>query len=173
MRDHVQRMRNQGVVLETRAPRRLNCTMEVMSKRDWDCLDRRVSTVIVGDNCCNEESLTKLDLSGFVNLRELKVGSECFVNVKEVTLAELSELESVEIGSKSFVVLKGSSDDLNGRFHLKNCPKLQSLTIGDYSFSFYSVIEIKHVDALEVIEISKGNVHCYNFRYASLELKSD
>ena len=169
-------MRNQGVVLETRAPRRLNCTMEVMSKRDWDRLDRRVSTIIVGDNCCNEESLTELDLSGFVNLRELKVGNECFESVEEVRLAELAELESVEIGEYCFTWCRNTWDIAPNSecfFYLKNCPKLKSLKMGRYSFSDYTVIEIENVDALEVIEMGEMNEWSCEFSYASLELKSN
>ena len=140
----------------------------ISCKRDWDCADKRVGVIKVSDKCCNEEGLRELDLSGFVNLRELKVGDECFENVNEVKLIGLNELESVEIGMNSFTQHKnGGGKDPNRHFYLKNCPKLKSLKMGRYSFSDYSVIEIENVDALEVIEM--GYV---NFAYASLELKS-
>ena len=61
---------------------------------------------------------------------------------------------------------------LNRDFYLKNCPKLKSLRIGEYSFSDYSVCEIESVDALEVIEMGDLNEESRNFYYASLELKS-
>ena len=168
-------MRNQGVVSETRAPRRLNCTMEVMSKRDWDCLDRRVSTVIVGDKCCNEESLTKLDLSGFVNLRELKVVNECFENVKRVALIGLSQLERVVVGKNSFTKTKNEmpKSDPNRCFYLDNCPMLKSLRVGCYSFSDYTVCEIENVDALEIIEMGELDERSLNFHSASLVLNSN
>ena len=44
--------------------------------------------------------------------------------------------------------------------------------MGRYSFSDYSVIEIKNVDALEVIEMGDLNDWSYCFYNASLELKS-
>ena len=146
----------------------------ISCKRDWDCVDKRVGVIEVSDGCCNEEGLMELDLSGFVNLRELKVGNECFENVKEVKLIGLSELESVEIGMNSFTKNKNSGDnDPNRHFYLKNCPKLKSLKMGRYSFSDYSVCEIENVDALEVIEIGDLNEESRNFYYAaSLELKS-
>ena len=142
-------------------------------KSDWDCVDKRVGVIEVSDKCCNEEGLKELDLSGFVNLRELKVGDECFEYVNEVKLIGLSELESVVIGMNSFTKEKNSSGkDPNRHFYLKDCPKLKSLNMGRYSFSDYSVIEIENVDALEVIEIGGLKKKSNNFLYASLELKS-
>ena len=142
-------------------------------KSDWDCVNKHVGVIEVSDKCCNEEGLKELDLSGLMNLRELKVGNECFENVKEVKLIGLSELESVVIGMKSFTKVKyGSSYDPNRHFHLKDCPKLKSLKMGRFSFSDHSVCEIENVDALEVIEIGDLNEVSYNFFYASLELKS-
>ena len=78
----------------------------ISCKRDWDCVDTRVvESIEVSDKCCNEKGLKELDLRGFVNLRELKVGDECFMYVNEVKLIGLSELESVCIGSKSLTKL--------------------------------------------------------------------
>ena len=133
-----------------------------------------VEELRVIDGCCNEEGLTELDLHLFVNLRELKVGSKCFEYVKKVKLIGLRELESVVIGSKSFTKEKDEwLSEKDGRFYLKNCPKLRELRItGIRSFSDYSVCEIENVDALEVIEMGELNEESYNFCYASLELKS-
>ena len=139
------------------------------SKNDWDRMDRALEVMNVSDNSWNEEEMKELDLSGFVNLRKIKVGNECFSSVNEVKLIGLSELESVEIGSKSF---RRDGSIKRGSFCLKMCPKLKSLKIGRYSFSDYTVCTIENVDALEVIEIGKLNEWSTNFYYASLELKS-
>ena len=144
-------------------------TAVISCKRDWDCIDKRVVELIeVSNGCCNEEGLKELDLRGFVNLRELKVGDECFEYVKKVNICGLRELERVCIGMNSFTKFKnGAGYDPNRHFYLKNCPKLKSLKMDPFSFSDYTVIEIENVDALEVIEIGYGD-----FYYASLELKS-
>ena len=140
----------------------------ISCQRDWDCVDKRVGVIEVSDGCCNEEDLKELDLRGFVNLRELKVGNECFEYVNEVKLIGLSELESVKIGDNSFTEKKNSwGNDPNRYFYLKNCPKLKSLKMGRYSFSDFTVFEIENVDVLEEIEMGD-----YSFYYASLELKS-
>ena len=101
------------------------------------------------------------------------MGKECFENVKEVNITGLSELESVKIGMNSFTMMKDLFGNNSTRsFHLKNCPVLKELKIGDYSFSDYSVCEMENVNALEVIEMGDSSDWTTNFRYASLELKS-
>ena len=145
----------------------------ISCERDWDCVDKRVGVIGVSDGCCNEEGLRELDLRLFVNLRELKVGNECFEYVDELKLIGLSELESVEIGESSFTQHKSEhGNDPNRHFYLKDCPKLKSLKMGRYSFSDYTVCAIENVDALEAIEMGNLNEESNSFYCASLELKS-
>ena len=133
-----------------------------------------VGVIVIASNCCNDGELSVLDLSRFVNLRELIVGDECFENVKEVKLIGLSQLERVVIGMNSFTKEKNRwAMDSNRHFYLKNCERLRELKIGCYSFSDYSVCEIENVPSLEVIEMGELNIESWNFYYASLELKSD
>ena len=142
-------------------------------KRDWDRLDKLVGVIEMSYGCCNEVGLKELDLSGFEYLRELKVGSGCFMCVDKVKWVGMNCLESVEIGNNSFTKHMNDSDnDPNRHFYLRNCPKLKSLKMGRYSFSDYTVCEIENVDALEVIEMGDLDEESYNFYWASLELKS-
>ena len=142
----------------------------ISSKNDWDRMDRTIEIMSVSDNNYNEEEMKELDLSGFVSLRKIKVGDECFKYVKKVIICGLRELESVEIGNKSF---RRDSDTKGGSFCLKNCPKLKSLKMGLSSFEDYTVCEIENVDALEVIEMGKLSDWSGNFWHAStLEMKS-
>ena len=134
-------------------------------------LDSSVTQIII-DNGVGEPSFTVLDLTRFTQLRSLEVGNHCLSYVTKVNMTGLNELESVEIGEKSFTRKNGYGNDPNRHFYLKNCPKLKSLKIGIVSFSDYSVIEIENVDALEVIEMGELNEESYNFYSASLELKS-
>ena len=130
-------------------------------------------TQVIIDNGVSQSDFSELDLSRFLQLKSLTLGDHCFSYVKEVKVVGLSELESVEIGMNSFTQHKNSSDnDSTRHFYLKNCPSLRELRIGRYSFSDYSVCEIKNVDALEVIEIGDLNELSNNFDSASLVLKS-
>ena len=149
----------------------------ICNRQNWEgIVPSLVEVLVVKDNCCKEEDIRVLDLSGFVNLRELKVGNECFRKVEELKLIGVKCLERVEIGKMSFAKYPYNTAD--GRdekrhFYLKNCPKLKSLKIGCYSFMDYSVCEIENVNALEVIEMGELNEKSYNFYYGStLELKS-
>ncbi len=140
---------------------------------NWMTLDSSVTHITVEGNCGNDVSLTVLDLSRFLYLKELVVGNESFMYVNEVKLIGLHYMESVEIGMNSFTKNKNSAgNDPNRHFYLKNCPKLKSLKMGRYSFSDYTVVEIEIVDALEEIEIGDLNEESRNFASASLELKS-
>ena len=146
------------------------------SVNDWNRIDKTVGVIVVGDKCCNETECSVFDLSGFVYLKELAIGSECFEFVNEVRIIGLNELESVVIGRNSFTKKKDDGCyDPSRHFYLKNCPKVKSLKMGQYSFSDYSVCEIENVDALEVIEMGDmryGTVFFFCFMAASLELKS-
>ena len=141
----------------------------ISSKNDWERMNRTIEVMNVSDNQYNGMEWTELDLSGFVKLRKIKVGNDCFKNVKRVNICGLKELESVCIGSKAF----GRDDNSKGgSFCLKNCYKLKSLKMGRYSFSDYTVCEIENVDALEVIEMGILSDWSANFWHASLVLKS-
>ena len=130
-------------------------------------------TQIIIDNGVSQSDFTELDLSRFLQLKSLTVGDHCFSYVNEVKVIGLSELESVEIGMNSFTKYKNEyGQDPNRHFYLKNCPKLKSLKIGDYSFNDYTVCAIENVDALEVIEMGEVNKWSFSFDFASLELKS-
>ena len=88
-------------------------------------------------------------------------------------LIGLNQLESVVIGENSFTKKKnGTGKNSNRHFYLKNCEKLRELKMGPYSFNEYSVCEIENVPSLEVIEMGDLNEETWNFRYASLKLKS-
>ena len=138
-------------------------------------MSQSVEVMIVDNNACNDKCFTALALSFFSNLKVFEVGDYSFAFVDEVKLIGLSQLERVVIGGNSFTKDKNGWHSYNSsrHFYLKNCERLRELKIGHHSFSDYSVCEIENVPSLEVIEIGELNEISWNFRYASLELKSD
>ena len=134
-----------------------------------------MEVMIVDNNACNDKCFTALALSFFSNLKVFEVGDYSFAFVDEVKLIGLSQLERVVIGGNSFTKRKNGWHSYNSsrHFYLKNCERVRELKIGHHSFSDYSVCEIENVPSLEVIEIGELNEISWNFRYASLELKSD
>jgi hypothetical protein len=70
----------------------------------------------------------------------------------------LSELESIEIGGKSFTrctdedqIMEGAP--LDGVFHIANCPKLTTIQVEDWSFSDYHTFELTNLPSLCTVEL--------------------
>ena len=132
-----------------------------------------MEVMIVDSNVCNEKSFTALVLS-FSNLKVFEVGDYSFSFVDELKLIGLSKLERVVIGKNSFTKKKkGTGNDPNRHFYLKDCERVRELKIGRYSFSDYPVCEIENLPSLEAIRIGDLSYSSCSFPYASLELKSD
>ena len=150
-------------------------TVNVRNVEDLKNASISILVIVIASNCCNERELSVLALSRFMNLRELKVGDECFEKVNEVKWIGLNQLERVMIGNNCFTNYKNYRPSYNTdrHFYLKNCERLRELNIGRYSFSDYSVCEIENVPSLEEIEMGDMNESSWNFSKASLELKSD
>ena len=148
-------------------------TVSVRNVGDLRNANCYVGVIVIASYCCNDSESSVLNLSRFVNLRELKVGDECFENVKEVKLIGLNQLERVVIGKNSFTKKNGNDYDPDRHFYLKNCWRLRELKMGCFSFADYAVCEIENVPCLEVIEMGKLQEESKNYYYSSLELKSD
>ena len=151
-----------------------NPNANVHSTDEFMSVNSDIEVLIVDFCVCNDESYTALDLSSYVSLKVFEVGDECFRHVNEVKLIGLKQLERVVIGMNCFTKEKnGCGNDPNRHFYLKNCERVRELKMSRYSFSDYSVCEIENVPSLEVIEMGDVNKSGDNFKYASLELKSD
>ena len=148
-----------------------NPNATVTSVDEFNALDSSVTTIII-DNGVSEPEFTQLDLTRFTQLKSLVIGQRSFAYVETVNITGLSALESIEIGESSFTNWYSPDSHPNRRVYVKDCPKLQSLRIGGYSFLDYSVLIIENVDALESIEFGEVEGESYSFNSASLELKS-
>ena len=168
---HTVKVQNAGKMKEEMEVRKKPVT--VSSVGELENLGEGVGVIVVASGCCNDSGLRVLDFSRFRNLREVRVGNECFNDVDEVKLIGLSQLESVVIGMNSFTKENDCNNDLDRHFYLKNCERLREVKIGHDTFSDYSVCEIEKVPSLEVIEMGKVNGHSGIFYHASLELQSD
>ena len=132
-----------------------------------------MEVITVGNNKCNGTN-DRIDLSKYVNLKNVSIGNDCFENQDVLNLTGLHSLERVMIGENSFTKRQYYfGNDANRKLYVKNCDALKELKIGRYSFSDYSLIEIENVNSLELIEIGGMMYSSYNFAYASLELKSE
>ena len=79
------------------------------------------------------------------------IGDECFGSVRVVELDGLGELESTMIGKKSFNTT--NEEQSNMLYRIVNCPKLQSIQIGDWSFSDYHSFELTNLPSLQYLYV--------------------
>ena len=139
--------------------------------RDWYAMEEGLTVLVVGSNACNDTSFTRLDLSGYKQLKSVRIGSFCFNGVNVVKIVGLDELEAMEVGTESF---KRHDQGREGRaFVLKDCKALRRLGIGFRSFHDYSVCDMNNLPKLEVISIGDLIKESHNFYYANLRLESE
>ena len=169
----VQYDRNGDVVYDGEWVNDVRATERIGSVSGDVAVHNRIEELVV-NNYCGGEDVRELDLCGFVNLRELKVGKRCFKHVDRVSICELRALERIYVERNSFTTESDESFSWGcsqkrrgGRFYLKDCPKLQVLSVDLYAFSDFDVCEIERVRGLRVIGMGGGN-----FMHASLELVS-
>ena len=130
-----------------------------------------MEVITVGNNKC-PGTIDRIDLSKYVNLKNVSIGNDCFFYQDVLNLTGLHSLERVMIGENSFTK-NDYGNNANRKLYVKNCDALKELKIGGFSFSDYSLIEIENVNSLELIEMGDMDSLSYNFYSASLELKSE
>ena len=122
-----------------------------------------VSDLTISSNCCN--NITILDLNRFEWLRSLRIGDDCFGSAQLVKIEGLSRLEIILIGRNSFTQKKnGNGNDKSKSFHISNCKSLESIEIGEYSFSdFGGQFELYYLPRLQSIQIGINGISSCNF----------
>ena len=81
-------------------------------------------------------------------------------------------MKSLKIGSNSFTKENSWRNDSSRSFGILNCIELESIEIGEYSFSDYGGgFELKNLPKLSTIKIGEIGSNSYNFRYSSFVIK--
>ena len=71
------------------------------------------------------------------SLETLEIGNDCFKSIAgDVSISSFSELITLKIGSNSFYD-ETNRETINYKFKVYNCSKLESIEIGEHSFSNY------------------------------------
>ena len=131
----------------------------------------QVTDLTISSNCCND--LNELDLNRFEWLRSIEIGNECFGSVQTFKIYGLNRLKTIKIGNNSFTQKKGSDgNDTSKSFHILNCESLESIQIGEYSFSDYAgEFELKNLPQLQSIQIGIIGSKSYNFYRSSFVVR--
>ena len=102
----------------------------------------------------------------------MEIGDNCFENVKLFNIDGLNHLKSLKIGMNSFTEKKNDKANNPSRsFRVLNCIELESIEIGEYSFSDYGGgFKLFNLPKLSTIKIGDGS-SSYNFYYSSFVIK--
>ena len=106
------------------------------------------------------------------SLAKLEIGDDCFGSVKTFKMNGLNRLKSIKIGKNSFIQNKNSvGNDSSKSFHILNCESLESIEIGEYSFSDYAgEFELKNLPQLQSIQFERYNFYHSSFVIRGIEL---
>ena len=135
--------------------------------------DQAITSIVIPNGSCNERDYTIFDFSRFTRVESIEIGNVCFTYVKTFKIDGLNRLKTIKIGNNSFTQKKnGSGDDKSKSFHILNCESLESIQIGEDSFSDYAGdFELKNLPQLQSIQIGTIDSYSYNFWYNSFVIR--
>ena len=93
--------------------------------------------------------------------------------VRTFVIDEMHELQTLKIGKNSFTNKPNSKViDYLRSAHILNCEKLETIEIGQYSFSDYAgEFELKNLPALKTLEIGELSKSSNCFYFASFSVR--
>ena len=140
--------------------------VKVRTKKDLNEIDVKVTDLVISSESCN--SVNALNLTKFEWLQSIEIRDNCFETAKTFTIDGLKRLKKLKIGCNSFTQSTDTyGKDLSKSFHVLNCESLESIEIGEYSFSdFAGQFELKNLPSLRTIKIG-GSDKGWNFAYSS------
>ena len=116
----------------------------------------------VGYKEYNRTCIDSIVLSNHVDWKRIAIDSSCFGRVRVFEIDGLGGLESIVVGNSSFdyssIDVDASKKRTDGVIRIVNCPKLDSIQIGDWSFSDYHSFELRNLPRLQSFVI--GNCFC-------------
>ena len=136
-------------------------------------IDSSITSIIIPNWTCNDIDYTLFDFSRFSIVESIEIGNDCFGSVKTFKIDGLNRLKTIKIGNNSFTQKKnGGGNDASKSFHILNCESLESIQIGENSFSdFAGEFELKNLPQLQSIQIGTSRWYSYNFSYSSFMIR--
>ena len=136
-------------------------------------IDSSITSIIIPNWTCNDKDYTIFDFSRFSIVESIEIGDDCFGSVKTFKIDGLNQLKTIKIGNNSFTQHKNSDGhDSSKSFHILNCESLESIEIGEWSFSdFGGEFELKNLPQLQSIQIGTIGRKSYNFLYSSVVIR--
>ena len=128
--------------------------------------------IVLPDGTCNDNDYTVFDFSRFTQVESIEIGNNCFGSLKTFKIDGLKCLISIKIGNNSFTNKKNSrGNEKSKSFHILNCESLESIEIGEWSFSDYAgEFELKNLPQLQSIQTGSSNFHYSSLVIRGIEL---
>ena len=147
--------------------------IEVYNRSELNKLDLNVTDLLICPNYSG--GLNEFNLNQFEWLQSLGICGECFCSVQTFKIDGLNHLKTIKIGKNSFTQSMYSliSDNRSESFHILNCESLESIQIGERSFSdFAGEFELKNLPKLQSIQIGTIGSNSGNFFFSSFVIQS-
>ena len=121
------------------------------------------------DNCV----LIDWDVSLLLNLESIEIGNDCFGSVQTFQIDGLNRLKTIKIGNNSFTQKRYRyENDKSKSFHILNCESLESIQVGEKSFSdFAGEFELKNLPQLQSIQIGTIGSYSGNYHHSSFVIR--
>lgn len=120
---------------------------------------------LIAFNILDYSKLEAFKIDGLMRLKRVKIGKNSF-NLQSVFSVCQTSLSKKSLKKLHKRVGKTKS------FHIVNCCNLESIEIGEYSFSDYAGnFELKNLPNLQTIKIGTIGKESYNFCYSSFEIR--
>ena len=137
-------------------------------------MDLSVDSISIPNRSCNDVLYKIFDFSQFTLVESIEIGNECVQLVKAFDINGLNRLKTLRIGSNSFTI-KNNKRHMGFKsksFHILNCESLESIEIGEYSFSdFGGEFELKNLPQLQSIQIGMIGSESWNFCCSSFVIR--
>ena len=136
-------------------------------------IDSSITSIIIPNWTYNDIDYTRFDFSRFSLVESIEIGDDCFGSVKTFKIDGLNRLKTIKIGNNSLTQTKNDyGNDSSKSFHILNCESLESIQIGEYSFSdFGGEFELKNLPQLQSIQIGTIGRYSCNFYNSSFVIQ--
>ena len=149
-------------------------------------IDSTITSIILPNWTCNDINYTIFDFSRFTQVESIEIGDDSFSSVQTFKIDGLNRLKTIKIGKNSFTQVKqgwfdsghtaeewdSKVNNQSKSFHILNCESLESIQIGECSFSDYGgEFELKNLPQLQSIQIGTIGSDSCNFSNSSFVIE--
>ena len=147
------------------------------SDETMSCLQLGLSDTLthleIAPSSANNIHILEFNLADYPQLQHLLIRSKSFSMVYTFRCEHHRAIQDIDIRSHCFLHWKTKQEIYTSRFIVDDCPVLQSLSIGKYSFREYTDFTLQHVPSLKSLRIGSNSPKSASFLYVSKVVLQD